>query len=123
MSSRQVGGLRWLAPELLKTGKRSAMSKESDIYSFGCVCYEVRFGSVFSHYRGLPKILKIYAKEFPFADIEDYGIYHIIVGENQHPEIPPKAPDAMRRLMENCWTPEPGSRPKAATIVEEIDRM
>ena len=38
MTSRPRGTGRWLAPELL-TG--SFASKESDVYAFGCVCFEV----------------------------------------------------------------------------------
>ncbi|KAJ8079062.1 Rho guanine nucleotide exchange factor [Marasmius tenuissimus] len=105
MSGRQVGATRWLAPELLKAGRRSAMSQESDVYAFGCVCYE------------------IYAKQIPFEDVEEYGLYHIVVVENQHPEPPPQTPVGMRRLMTDCWRTDPGSRPKATSIVKEIDGM
>ncbi|KAL0066403.1 Rho guanine nucleotide exchange factor [Marasmius tenuissimus] len=42
-TSGRQGPARWLAPELLKSGKRAAMCPESDIYAFGCVCYEVSF--------------------------------------------------------------------------------
>ena len=38
-NTRPVGTARWLAPELLIGGGRS--SKESDVYSYACVCYEV----------------------------------------------------------------------------------
>ncbi|KAL0058646.1 hypothetical protein AAF712_014672 [Marasmius tenuissimus] len=99
------GPTRWLAPEIMKGGKLTAICPETDIYAFGCVCYE------------------IYAKRAPFADIEEYRIYHIVVVQNQRPELPREVPDGMRRVIENCWRAEPGSRPKAARIVEEIDRM
>ncbi|KAK1231104.1 hypothetical protein PQX77_005793 [Marasmius sp. AFHP31] len=81
------------------------MSPESDVYSFGCVCYE------------------IYAKQAAFEDVEEYGIYHIVVVQNQRPELPRRVPNGMRRLIENCWRTEPGSRPKAASIVETIGDM
>ncbi|KAK1216490.1 hypothetical protein PQX77_020885 [Marasmius sp. AFHP31] len=96
---------RWLAPELLKTGKRAAVSPESDIYAFGCVCYE------------------LYAKRAPFEDVEEYGIYHIVVVQNQRPELPQQVPEGMRRLINNCWRTEPGSRPKAVDIIDEIGRV
>ncbi|KAJ8079050.1 Rho guanine nucleotide exchange factor [Marasmius tenuissimus] len=94
--------IRWLAPERLTSGGRSIISPESDIYGFGCVCYE------------------IYAKSVPFEDVEEYRIYNVVVVQKQHPKPPPQTPDAMRRLMEACWSTEPASRPKAADIVEEI---
>ncbi|KAF9255847.1 hypothetical protein L218DRAFT_883177, partial [Marasmius fiardii PR-910] len=34
-----AGTSRWLSPKLLGGGDSS---KESDIYAYGCVCYEVR---------------------------------------------------------------------------------
>ncbi|KAK1225235.1 hypothetical protein PQX77_011836 [Marasmius sp. AFHP31] len=104
-TSGRQGPARWLAPELMKVGKRAAMSPESDIYAFGCVCYE------------------IYAKQAPFEDVEEYGIYHIVVVENQRPELPRQVPDGMRRLIKSCWRTEPGSRPKAVDIVDEIGRV
>ncbi|KAJ8078993.1 Serine/threonine-protein kinase tnni3k [Marasmius tenuissimus] len=98
------GPARWLAPELLKTGKRAVISLESDIYAFGCVCYE------------------IYTRRAPFEDVEEYGIHHIVVVQDQRPELPRPVPDGMRRLIEDCWHTEPGSRPKAVNIADELGR-
>ena len=46
-SGRGRGSFRWLAPELLTIGdegsiRDTGLSRESDVYSFGCVCLEVR---------------------------------------------------------------------------------
>ncbi|KAJ8076250.1 Rho guanine nucleotide exchange factor [Marasmius tenuissimus] len=35
------GTTRWLAPELLRASENCVSSKESDVYAYGCVCYEV----------------------------------------------------------------------------------
>jgi hypothetical protein len=51
MSSRAGGTLRWTAPELLREENDDGNLVErpgsellaSDMYSWGCVCYEVRF--------------------------------------------------------------------------------
>ncbi|KAK1235274.1 Rho guanine nucleotide exchange factor [Marasmius sp. AFHP31] len=102
LSSRQLGATRWLAPELLKAGRRSAMSPESDVYAFGCVCYE------------------IYAKKVPFEDVEEWGITPIVVDQNKRPELPQEVSNEMRQMIQKCWHAEPGLRPKAAGIVEEI---
>lgn len=40
-SSLYGGTLRWLAPELLWHDVKEPKSCASDIYAFGCVCYEV----------------------------------------------------------------------------------
>ncbi|KAL0069253.1 hypothetical protein AAF712_003617 [Marasmius tenuissimus] len=97
--------VRWLAPEQLRSGVRSIISPESDIYAFGCVCYE------------------IYARSIPFEDVEEYRIYYVVAVQKRHPEPPPQAPGAMQRLMESCWSAEPGSRPKAVDVVDEIRRV
>ncbi|KAK1235273.1 hypothetical protein PQX77_001507 [Marasmius sp. AFHP31] len=104
-TSGRQGLARWLAPELLKSGKKTAMCPESDIYAFGCVCYE------------------IYAKRAPFEDVEEYEIYHIVVVQNQRLELPRQVPEGMRRLIQDCWHTEPSSRPKAPRIADEIGRV
>ncbi|KAL0058244.1 hypothetical protein AAF712_015093 [Marasmius tenuissimus] len=103
MSSRQ-GSVRWLAPELLKSGRSSASPSKSDIYAFGCVCYE------------------IYAKCIPFEDVKDYGIIYAAVIQNERPQPPQNMGDKMRHLMVSCWMADPNSRPDAAKIVEQINR-
>ncbi|KAL0058356.1 hypothetical protein AAF712_014975 [Marasmius tenuissimus] len=103
-TTHELGPARWRAPELLKYG-RSAMSPASDVYAFGCVCYE------------------IYAKRIPFMDFTEYGVYNVVVMEKRTPEPPPETPYEMRQLMEECWRAEPGGRPKAARIVERIGGM
>ena len=43
-SSANTGGtVRWQAPELFNTeNENSKPTKETDVYAFSCVCYEVR---------------------------------------------------------------------------------
>ncbi|KAJ8079009.1 hypothetical protein PM082_013296 [Marasmius tenuissimus] len=65
-TTHELGPARWRAPELLKYG-RSAMSPASDVYAFGCVCYE------------------IYAKRIPFVDFTEYGVYNFVVMEKRTP--------------------------------------
>ncbi|KAK1216388.1 Rho guanine nucleotide exchange factor [Marasmius sp. AFHP31] len=109
MAGRQ-GPTRWLAPEIMENG-RNMISQESDVYAYGCVCYE------------LSRDMKIYAKCIPFEEHEEYGLYHIVVVRGQRPELPQDVPNGMRQMIEKCWQVEPGSRPKAATLVQEIGRM
>ena len=66
--------------------------------------------------------MKIYAKQIPFADTEDFGIFQAIMS-GQHPATPQEAPDGMQLLMEKCWAAEPGSRPEVAVILEELNHI
>ncbi|KAL0578697.1 Rho guanine nucleotide exchange factor [Marasmius crinis-equi] len=100
MSGRE-GPARWLAPELLKDGRKSANTLRSDIYAYGC----------------------IYAATIPFAGIEDYAVYHAVVVEGGHPDLPAKAPPNMRELMRSCWRKDPQSRPAASQLLELIARV
>ena len=43
-SERREGAVRWMAPEVIETGVCDA---EGDVYSFGCVCLEVRVPTLF----------------------------------------------------------------------------
>lgn len=56
------GTMRWTAPELL-TKDSVSPTQESDIWSFGCVCYEVR------HPHNMLLSLRVYA----FQDIHPQG--------------------------------------------------
>ncbi|KAJ8079060.1 Receptor-interacting serine/threonine-protein kinase 1 [Marasmius tenuissimus] len=103
MSGRQ-GPARWLAPELLTKGRKSAISLKSDVYAFGCVCYE------------------IYAKRIPFEDIEEHRIYQVIVEQGKRLQPPPDMDNKMRDLMQLCCEADPNSRPDATQIVEQIER-
>lgn len=56
-SSQRGGHDRCMAPELMDPGKFGLVSTRptfaSDVYSLGCLCYEVRFSEIF-YYRNLP---------------------------------------------------------------------
>ena len=54
MSTNRGGSLYWMAPELLDPERivdKYARSPASDVYAFGCVCFEVM--DVSSFYSGL----------------------------------------------------------------------
>ncbi|KAK1216393.1 Rho guanine nucleotide exchange factor [Marasmius sp. AFHP31] len=114
MAGRQ-GPTRWLAPEIMENG-RNMISQETDVYAYGCV-------NIFLYNGQLSRDTKIYAKCIPFEEHEEYGLYHIVVIRGQRPELPQDVPNGMRQMIEKCWQVEPGSRPKAATLVQEIGRM
>ncbi|KAL0574793.1 Rho guanine nucleotide exchange factor [Marasmius crinis-equi] len=89
--------VRWLAPELLSGGKNTP---ESDIYAYGCVCFE------------------IYAATVPFEGVEEHEIYLTVAVEKGYPDFPANAPRNMVQLMRSCWHKSPQSRPAASQLVE-----
>ncbi|KAK1216073.1 hypothetical protein PQX77_021304 [Marasmius sp. AFHP31] len=105
-ATRPVGTARWLAPELLVGG--GGPSKESDIYSYACVCYEI--------FTGL--------QPFPEFTNEMAVAFHVAQGKRpSRPEETPELSDVMWALMNVCWDATPTSRPTAAHVLKEVERL
>ncbi|KAJ8080061.1 mitogen-activated protein kinase kinase kinase [Marasmius tenuissimus] len=101
--SRAAGTLRWMAPELL--AENVIATKESDIYAFACVCYEIL--------TSLP----------PFHKCKNDGAVIIQVSLGKRPSRPetlPKLLDVVWSMMELCWQADPSLRPSAPTILRGL---
>ncbi|KAM5177363.1 tyrosine-protein kinase Fes/Fps isoform 2-T3 [Callospermophilus lateralis] len=101
------GGLRqvpvkWTAPEALNYGRYSS---ESDVWSFGILLWET-FSLGASPY---PNLSNQQTREFVETG-----------GRLPCPEL---CPDAVFRLMEQCWAYEPGQRPSFSTIYQELQSI
>ncbi|KAF9256251.1 kinase-like protein [Marasmius fiardii PR-910] len=94
------GSERWLSPELLMPDPSCAPSTSSDIYAYGCVCYEIfTQGNV------------------PFHELRDAAVVLAVVINKRHPLRPeqPVTPltDEMWNIMVSCWNFKPRERPTA----------
>ncbi|PNI42876.1 FES isoform 12 [Pan troglodytes] len=101
------GGLRqvpvkWTAPEALNYGRYSS---ESDVWSFGILLWET-FSLGASPY---PNLSNQQTREF--------------VEKGGRLPCPELCPDAVFRLMEQCWAYEPGQRPSFSTIYQELQSI
>ncbi|XP_047394532.1 tyrosine-protein kinase Fes/Fps isoform X2 [Sciurus carolinensis] len=101
------GGLRqvpvkWTAPEALNYGRYSS---ESDVWSFGILLWET-FSLGASPY---PNLSNQQTREF--------------VEKGGRLPCPELCPDAVFRLMEQCWAYEPGLRPSFSTIYQELQSI
>ena len=99
-SNEIYGVIPYIAPEIFKG---AVFSKESDIYSFGMIMWELTTGCK------------------PFADVEhDHTlIYQIINGKR--PEITDDTPKCFANLMKSCWDPDPKKRPSIETIYKTLN--
>ncbi|KAG6821925.1 hypothetical protein H0H92_016080, partial [Tricholoma furcatifolium] len=106
------GTVAWQAPELLDPDldEDAKNTKESDVYAWGCVAYEIFTG------------------EIPFAGIKDARVISI-VQSGKHPTRPSSESKAWTDwgltngiwlLMEETWNRLPGKRPPCTKIVERL---
>ncbi|KXN83462.1 Serine/threonine-protein kinase HT1 [Leucoagaricus sp. SymC.cos] len=105
-----MGTMSWTAPELFRIDD-SKPTEKSDIWSFGCLCYEVMMG------------------EPPYNGYSDYQLVAILVSHKRNPfdssdlnidQIDPW----LRLLLLKCWDfDEPSSRPTCKDIYEQFQKM
>ncbi|KAF9259867.1 kinase-like protein [Marasmius fiardii PR-910] len=97
--------IRYSSPELLSGEKHSTFS---DIYAFGCVCYEIFSGSV------------------PWKDLkEDVQVIMAVAVKKEHLPRPESSSlnDKMWNIMTECWNNEPKTRPSASDIFDRVARL
>ncbi|KIM71487.1 hypothetical protein PILCRDRAFT_82730 [Piloderma croceum F 1598] len=108
-SSGQITGtMRWKAPELFSPPEGlTSNTQASDMYAFGCVCYE------------------IFANDVPFYEIpksqEARVIFEVIRGKR--PSRPPLScglDDEVWKLIENSWNQDPNARPSIRTVAMHL---
>ncbi|KAM0063554.1 putative protein kinase TKL-Pl-6 family [Helianthus debilis subsp. tardiflorus] len=98
------GTLPWMAPELLNGGSNK-VSEKVDVFSFGIVLWE------------------ILTREEPYANMHYGAIIGGIVNNTLRPTIPSDCDPDWRRLMEQCWAPDPAVRPSFTEITNQLRVM
>ncbi|XP_058101303.1 uncharacterized protein LOC131245697 [Magnolia sinica] len=98
------GTLPWMAPELLN-GSSSRVSEKVDVFSFGIAIWEILTG------------------EEPYANMHCGAIIGGIVNNNLRPQIPKRCDPKWRKLMEDCWSPDPEARPSFSDITSRLRVM
>ncbi|KAA8544750.1 hypothetical protein F0562_019546 [Nyssa sinensis] len=98
------GTLPWMAPELLN-GSSSKVSEKVDVFSFGIVLWEILTG------------------EEPYANMHYGAIIGGIVNNTLRPHVPSYCDGEWRLLMEQCWAPDPVTRPSFTEIARRLRVM
>ncbi|KAF3948158.1 hypothetical protein ACB098_11G019800 [Castanea mollissima] len=98
------GTLPWMAPELLN-GSSNKVSEKVDVFSFGIVLWEILTG------------------EEPYANMHYGAIIGGIVSNTLRPTIPSYCDPQWRMLMEQCWAPNPATRPSFTEITSRLRVM
>ncbi|KAK7037707.1 hypothetical protein VNI00_010933 [Paramarasmius palmivorus] len=97
------GTVRWTAPEILE-GRMA--TKQSDIYSCGCVFYE------------------IITQRRPFEELRSDAAVLFAIVRGKRPNRPSDTVmprEELWSLMQNCWTHEPALRPAAGQLVTALE--
>ncbi|KAG7632455.1 PB1 domain [Arabidopsis suecica] len=98
------GTLPWMAPELLN-GSSTRVSEKVDVFSYGISLWEILTG------------------EEPYADMHCGAIIGGIVKNTLRPPIPKSCSPEWKKLMEQCWSVDPDSRPPFTEITCRLRSM
>ncbi|KAM3595209.1 uncharacterized protein V6R79_020088 [Siganus canaliculatus] len=94
-----AGTYAWMAPEVIRS---STFSKGSDIWSYGVLLWELLTGEV------------------PFRGIDGLAVAYGVAMNKLALPIPSTCPEPFARLMEDCWSPDPHSRPQFTAILDQL---
>lgn len=104
------GSVRWAAPELFDVPEDEESSippkPASDIYSFGCIMFQVMSG------------------QQPYADVQNNHQVTILIFKGKKPARPssPHIADPLWDFIEKCWS-DTGRRPSAVEVLSFLDRV
>ena len=107
-SITNAGTTRWMSPELLYPEHfgfmQSRPTNESDCYALGMVIFEVLSGRP------------------PFTGDRDYIVTRKVI-EGERPGRPEGAQftEALWRITEQCWSPQPNDRPVAGAVLQSLE--
>ncbi|KAH7912184.1 kinase-like domain-containing protein [Hygrophoropsis aurantiaca] len=110
ITSALTGAIRYTAPELYSNGSNNddtfrtpKPTKESDIYSFGSIMYQVLSGKIpYHHIRSEPQVLIA------------------LVGQAK-PRHEQSIPDISWQFITECWKDPARLRPTATSVVEHVE--
>ncbi|KAG7483941.1 hypothetical protein MATL_G00043550 [Megalops atlanticus] len=97
-----AGTYAWMAPEVIKL---SLFSKSSDVWSFGVLLWELLTGEV------------------PYREIDALAVAYGVAMNKLTLPIPSTCPEPFARLLEECWSPNPRSRPSFDSILSRLQAI
>lgn len=98
----ETGTYRWMAPEVCM---HEQYSRSADVFSFGCVLYE------------------LITHEVPFADRSPLQAAVAVSLNNIRPELPAGLPPTVAELLNNCWLRDPAARPSFSSVRLVLDAL
>lgn len=121
------GSTRWMAPELFDPDEEFRRTKPTDVWSYGCVCWEVRAYSRKRRARADHRHCQLYTLSRPFPRImhEVQVMFHVMNGGRlDRPTVEESLgrpmPDRVWNFARLTWRREPEARPSMEYIVAEM---
>ncbi|KXN87569.1 hypothetical protein AN958_08450 [Leucoagaricus sp. SymC.cos] len=108
-----AGTPHWMAPELLLSDEHPPPTEQSDMWGFGCICFEVEAGRIpFIEYRSNTALISASLKA---------QITPLRPKPNCAPVITGGGP--LLTLAERCWNHDPSQRPTAADALQFLAEL
>lgn len=101
-TNTKLGTLSWMAPEALLDSK---YTKESDVYSYGMVLWEIVSGQ--QPFQELQAPIKIMGR----------------IIEGDRPAMPPHTDPGYAAIVRRCWDWQPHARPSFDFVVRELEKL
>lgn len=126
------GSLRWQAPELLCPDQfpdiPCNITTKSDVYSFACLCLEVRYSGLGTMLMRWIQHSQIFTGYPPFPHLREISVLNEIAILDRRPARPAYCfplglDDEMWALMQWCWRRHPAVRPTMQAVQTVLQRL
>ncbi|CAK0785798.1 hypothetical protein CVIRNUC_009009 [Coccomyxa viridis] len=105
----RTGSYFYMAPEVVEN---KPYNEKADIFSFGCLMYELLTGAITSQ-----------VVVGPTGNVRAAEVYAAQVASGERRPLPDSIPEALRQIIADCWAQDPKARPKIRAVVDRLAKF